>query len=250
MPQPPDSSRASPRIFTSQALAEGLELQLEEGPSRHLTGALRLLPGASICLFDGSGGEYAATISLVERKRVSVQVGAFNAVERESSLRVELAIAVSRGERMDFIVQKCTELGVSRISPLLSERTEVKLKGERLQKKIAHWQQVASSACEQCGRNRVPQVAELQPLSAWIAGAEAEHKLVLHHRSPQSLQGAGAPASVALLVGPEGGLSAAEIEAAEQAGFQALALGPRILRTETAPIAALSILNYQWGDMH
>ncbi len=125
----------------------------------------------------------------------------------------------------------------------------MRLKGERLDKKQQHWQKVAISACEQCGRNRVPTVAPLQPLASWLPASEAERKFVLHHRSAQQLASMAAPRSVALLIGPEGGLSAEEIALAEQQGFQALALGPRVLRTETAPLAAISIMQQLWGDM-
>jgi 16S rRNA (uracil1498-N3)-methyltransferase len=240
----------TPRIFTSQPLAAGLEVELEEGPSRHLAGALRLGAGAAVTLFDGTGGEYAATISALARKRVQVAIGEFRAVERESPLETELGIAVSRGERMDWVVQKSTELGAAAISPLNTERTEVRLQGERAGKKLHHWRQIAVSACEQCGRNRLPAIAELQTLADWLQHVEADLKLVLHHRCAQPLPLQSKPRRVALLIGPEGGLSDAEIALAEAAGFAALSLGPRVLRTETAPVAALSILQHHWGDMN
>ncbi len=239
----------APRFFTEQALSCGDELTLEAGPSRHIAGALRLREGAALRLFNGSGGEYLAHITAIDKQAVSVAVSDFHAEDREAELPVTLGIGISRGERMDLVVQKSTELGVSAIQPLVTERTEVRLKGEREQKKRRHWQQVAISACEQCGRNRVPEVAEPLALARWLAGANADLKLVLHHRSEQRLGALPAPASIALLVGPEGGLSATEVSAAEQAGFQSLALGPRILRTETAPLAALAILQFHWGDL-
>lgn len=239
-----------PRIFTPQALREGGELVLEEAASRHLASALRLQLDAQVILFNASGGEFQARIKTLDRKRVSLQVVTHNPVERESPLHTHLGIAVSRGERMDWVVQKATELGVNTISPLFSERTEVKLKSERAEKKVNHWQQVAVSACEQCGRNQVPRIAPLQQLSNWLPTVEAECKLVLHHRNSNSLRELGPPNSVALLIGPEGGLSDLEIANASAVGFSALALGPRILRTETAPLAALSLLQQQWGDMN
>lgn len=240
---------APPRIFTNQALAVGMELELEAGPSRHLAGALRLRAGAEITLFDGRGGEYSAHLSSVDGKRTSASITGHSAIERESPLRVHLGICVSRGERMDWIVQKATELGVCQISPLLSERTEVKLHGPRAAKKIQHWQQIAISACEQSGRNRIPLLHPLQALPTWCAEVEAACKLVLHHRSHCALAELAPASDLALLIGPEGGLSSAEINAAEQWGFNPLALGPRILRTETAPLAALAILQHHWGDM-
>jgi len=240
---------STPRIFTEQALGEGLKLQLEEGPSRHLAGTLRLHAEAEITLFDGRGGEYGARITSVERKRVAVEVLEHRATELESPLAMELGIAISRGERMDWVTQKATELGVARISPLITERTEVKLKGERLEKKLRHWQQITVSDCEQCGRNRLPQVNPLQSLESWAGSVQADCKLVLHHRSDTGIDPAASPGSAALLIGPEGGLAAAEIALAEENGFKPLTLGPRVMRTETAPLAALAILQHRYGDM-
>lgn len=240
---------AATRIHTAQALATGMTLALEEGASRHLRNALRLQVGAAVVLFDGNGGEYSSQIESVERKRLQLRVGDHQDIERESSLPVHLGIALSRGDRFDWVVQKATELGVTQISPLFSERVELKLKGERADKKLRHWRQVAISACEQCGRNRVPPLHPPQSLAKWSAQLDAACKLVLHHRSQQSLAELAPPASVALLIGPEGGLSESEIDLALQQGFQALTLGPRILRTETAPLASLAIVQQLWGDM-
>ena len=238
-----------PRIFTGQVLQAHSTFELEPRPSQHLARALRMREGDSVILFDGSGGEYPATISALSKKQVTVSTGAIQQREVESSLAVHLGIAVSRGERMDWVVQKATELGVSSISPLLTERTEVKLKGDRAEKKITHWQQVAISACEQCGRNRIPKIGTQQPLQTWLESADAPLKLVLHHRADTLPPGSVAAERAALLIGPEGGLSEGEIAAAEQRGFLSLSLGPRVLRTETAPIAALAILQARWGDM-
>ncbi|MEM1112607.1 MAG: 16S rRNA (uracil(1498)-N(3))-methyltransferase [Pseudomonadota bacterium] len=237
-----------PRVYTELDLVVDAQVELESGPSQHLARALRMGPGDSLTLFNGSGGEYAASITAVSKQTVTVRVDAFRSKEVESSLGIELGIAVSRGERMDWIIQKSTELGVASIAPLFTERTEVKLKGERASKKLSHWQQIAVSACEQCGRNRVPTVADFSPLGDWLSATSAERKFVLHHRSEPQAPG-DTPGSVALLIGPEGGLSPGEIEAALAAGFEALRLGPRVLRTETAPLAALSILQARWGDM-
>jgi 16S rRNA (uracil1498-N3)-methyltransferase len=238
-----------PRIHTGQALSADSEFELEPAPSQHIARALRMRVGDALLLFDGRGGEYPATISAIDKKRVQAITGAHVQREVESPLAIHLGIAISRGERMDWVVQKATELGVASVRPLLSERTEVKLKGERQQKKLAHWQYIAISACEQSGRNRVPDVLPLIALDAWLPDIEADRKLVLHHRAMGQQAARNTPASVALLIGPEGGLSDAEIGRAEQAGFASLRLGPRVLRTETAPLAAIAILQSRWGDM-
>ncbi len=238
-----------PRIHTAQRLDPGATVELEAAPSQHLARALRLPVGAEVVLFDGRGGEYAAVIAAVDKRRVTVAVGDHREIERESPLRIHLGIAVSRGERMDWVVQKGTELGVSEISPLLTERTEVKLGRERAQKKLDHWQRIAVSACEQCGRNRLPPINPPQPLAQWLHTAEARCRYVLHHRAAPSATADTPPGSVALLIGPEGGLTEEEIAAAEACGYEAIGLGPRVLRTETAPLAALAILQARWGDM-
>ena len=238
-----------PRIFTTQELQINANIQLEPGPSQHLSRALRMKPGDNIILFDGTGGQYPATISTLGRTSVVAITADFDPVERESGLSVHLGIALSRGERMDWIVQKATELGVSAITPLRTERTEVRLSGERAEKKLRHWQQIATSACEQCGRNRLPDIQPTQNLAQWVNVVEADARLVLHHRANSARMDATSPSSIALLVGPEGGLSPGEITAAEQAQFLSLQLGPRILRTETAPLAAIAILQGRWGDM-
>ncbi len=168
---------------------------------------------------------------------------------RESPLAIHLGVAISRGERMDWVVQKATELGVVAISPLYTARSGVKLAGERVDKKVRHWRNVAISACEQCGRNRIPEINHPGNVMSWLADTEASLRLVLHHRAVVTQTQLAAPESLALLVGPEGGLDAAEIAAAETAGYTSLSLGPRVLRTETAPLAALAIVQSRWGDM-
>lgn len=239
-----------PRIYTGQELRADSTFDLEPGPSQHLSRALRMQVGDSLILFDGRGGEYPATLSALGKKQVSVTTGAHNTREAESPLSVHLGIAISRGDRMDWVVQKATELGVTEITPLLTERTEVKLKGDRAEKKVNHWRQIAASACEQSGRNRVPRLAPLTPLPSWLSTTEAERRLVLHHRAiNENHPGHAIPTSVALLIGPEGGLSDQEIQQAEAVGYRSLQLGPRILRTETAPLAAIALLQSRWGDI-
>ena len=243
-----EASVRIPRIYTDQPLSQGMQLELEEGPSRHLARVLRMQPGRELVLFNGAGGEFQAVISEADKRAVAVQVGEFSAQNRESPLRLELAIGLSRGERMDWVLQKATELGVTHIRPLLTERTEVKLSAERLEKRLHHWRQVIISACEQCQRNLLPDLAPPQKLEPWLQDNRSQLRLVLHHRDSQSLPEGEAPESVALLIGPEGGLSEREIALAKQAGCAPLTLGPRVLRTETAPVAAISLVQYRWGD--
>ena len=236
------------RIYTPQRLHSNTLVVLEPEPSRHLARVLRLGVGDSLTLFDGYGGEYPGEIAAVDKKHVHVMTGSHRPRDCESTLDIHLGIAVSRGERMDWIVQKSTELGVTAVTPLSTAHAGVKLAGERMDKKMQHWQQIAISACEQCGRNRLPTIHPLQAIDVWLASTIAERKFVLHHRADNPATGT-APDSIALLVGPEGGLSESEIEAAAQAGYTALRLGPRVLRTETAPLAAIAILQGWWGDM-
>lgn len=238
-----------PRIYTPQALADNTSIALETGASQHLARALRMQVGDALTLFDGSDGEFPAVITQVDRKQVVAHTGTRCDSSVESPLAVHLGIAISRGDRMDWVVQKATELGVTAVTPLFTARSEVKLAPERAEKKIRHWQQVAISACEQCGRNRLPLVHPLTGLDHWLENTVAQGKFVLHHRALSAPAATEQPQSVALLIGPEGGLSPEEISAAEKAGYSALRLGPRVLRTETAPLAAIAILQSQWGDM-
>src|SRR5690606_824383 len=238
-----------PRIFTSQIISSGQVLMLEEAPSHHLSKVLRMQVGRELILFNGMGGEFTAVIQAINKKNIEIAVGNFCAENRQSPLELELAIGLSRGERMDWVLQKATELGVTRISPLITERTEVKLSGERLVKKFEHWQQILISACEQCQRNILPHLNPPTRLSEWLAQTNAEYRFVLHHRDNQKLPAVAQVASLALLIGPEGGLSDTEIGLAKAADFTALTLGPRVLRTETAPVAAISLVQYLWGDL-
>ncbi len=237
------------RIYTEQALQSRASFVLAPEPSRHIARSLRMEVGAALTLFDGRGGEYPAIIDAIDKKHVTVTTGEHDAVERESVLDVHLGIALSRGDRFDWVIQKATELGVRRITPLDTEHTGVRLKGDRLEKKLGHWQQVAVSACEQCGRNRLPAIGNVTTVAQWLGTNNAELSFVLHHRAADVPALPDTAKDIALLIGPEGGLSASEIAAAEDAGFNALSLGPRVLRTETAPLAALALLQARWGDM-
>jgi 16S rRNA (uracil1498-N3)-methyltransferase len=237
------------RIYINQALKGNTRLELGKEAARHLVTVLRQKAGDTVTLFNGEGGEYSGTIVEATAKSVVVDLGAFNPENRQSPLHSILGIGLSRGERFEFVLQKATELGVREIYPLYTERTEVKLKGDREDKKHSRWQQVIISACEQCQLNIPPVLHQPRPLDQWLA-IKSEKKLVLHHRSSTNLEQLSKqrPTSSALLIGPEGGLSDNEIKAAESQGFESLTLGPRVFRTETAPLAALSICQSLWGD--
>lgn len=240
-----------PRIYQPISLNSGQAFELDAQATVHLTKVLRLRVGDALVVFNGEGGEYSAQVSDVGRRSATITVEEFTDRSLESPLELVLLQGVSRGERMDYTVQKAVELGVSRIVPVMTERTTVNLKGDRQEKRREHWQAVVNSACEQSGRNRVPVVA---PITRFVdaipeLGESQGLKLVLHHRAETNLSTMPAPQGpVTLLIGPEGGLSAQEIEAAEAVGFVPLCLGPRVLRTETAALAALSVLQWQWGD--
>jgi len=230
-----------PRLHCGEALASGVSLALPAGAARHVQ-VLRLQPGAALTLFDGRGGEYDAVVEHMGRSEVRVQVGAHHAIEREASVAVHLALAMPANERMDWLVEKATELGAASIQPLVAERSVLRLAGERAQKKQAHWQAIAIAACEQCGRNRVPEVRPVLPLAAWLA-AQPGAGLVLSLRGDcQPLRASPGRPELTLLSGPEGGLTPGEEDAAFARGWQAVSLGPRVLRAETAPLAALSLL--------
>ena len=222
--------------------------QLLDGDLAHYIGrVLRLGPGAPVQIFNGSGQEWPGEVLEVGKRQVRLQLHEPVAGQPESPLRVHLGQAMSRGERMDWAIQKSTELGVSEITPIVSSRCEVRLRDERADKRLAHWQQIAISACEQCGRSVVPTIHPPVTLDTWLAGLQADLKLVLHPIA-EPLTGHVRPASLAVLIGPEGGLSEEEIQAAQRSGFQAARLGPRVLRTETAPVVALSVAQQLWGD--
>lgn len=240
----------TPRIFCHQPLVAAQQLELASGPAQHVARVLRMGVGDTLRLFNGEGGEYPATICQLDRRRVTVLLADCIASEVESPLGIHLGISISRGDRMDWIVQKATELGVAALTPLFSQRTEVKLRGERADKKLQHWRQVAISACEQSGRNTLPRIHSPAELDRWLRQCAGSRRFVLHHRATAASAGSDQPSTIDLLVGPEGGLEQQEIAQAEAAGFESMSLGPRVLRTETAPLAALAILQARWGDMN
>jgi 16S rRNA (uracil1498-N3)-methyltransferase len=238
------------RIYVDLELRSGTELLLPAAASTHLLRVLRLRPGAALVLFNGRGGEYAAELASNDRAGARAQVGEHLGVERESPLQITLLQGVARGERMDFIVQKATELGVQRIVPLSCEFSVVRLDEVALRRRVEHWRGVAIAACEQCGRNRVPEVESVMPLETACASGGDELKLVLVPQAPATLKTLSKGLrGVVLLVGPEGGLSGREQLLAQRHGFQACRLGPRTLRTETAPLAALAALQALSGDL-
>lgn len=240
-----------PRIFQPIPLATDQVVELDAQSAAHLVRVLRLKVGDELVVFNGQGGEYQSTVVSVDRRSASIRIGNFVDRSVESPLELVLVQGISRGERMDYTVQKAVELGVSRIVPVLTERTVVNLKGERQERRREHWQAVVNSASEQCGRNIVPEVCPVLTLQEWLNAPNESTRFVLHHRAiPGQMNSVEPQGTVSLLVGPEGGLSASEIESAETAGYLPLSLGPRVLRTETAAVTALSVLQWAWGDLN
>ncbi len=240
-----------PRIHLPQALHPGLEIELPAQAGEHLVRVLRLAPGDRVQLFDGSGAEFAAELQSLGRRGVRVRIGAaLTPVERESPLRITLAQGIARGDKMDWILQKATELGVDAIVPLLTERTQVRLDARREASRIEHWRAVLISACEQCGRSHLPRLAAPLRLADWATASDAipGPRLALDPDGPRRLRELQLAGSCTLVVGPEGGLSTQDLATLAAAGFIGLRLGPRILRTETAGLAALAALQALAGD--
>jgi len=238
-----------PRFYCPVPLAGGDVIDLPSGAARHVQ-VLRMQPGGLITLFNGQGGEWDAAIEHMGRSDVRVCIGAHRPDQREATREIHLACGMPANERMDWLVEKATELGAASIQPLMSERSVLRVKGERADKKLAHWQGVAVAACEQSGRNRVPVIHDVIPLAQWLArGQAAGQGLILSLRTgSKTLAGAaGRQGAITLLSGPEGGLAANEEDAAIAAGFAPTSLGPRILRAETAPLAALAALTLGAG---
>ncbi|MCL5061336.1 MAG: 16S rRNA (uracil(1498)-N(3))-methyltransferase [Candidatus Thermoplasmatota archaeon] len=240
---------SAPRFYLDQPLAPGARFSLPPGPARHAARALRLAVGDAITLFNGRGGQYTARIERIHKDEVAVSVSDFADIERESRLRVMLAQGISSGERMDYTLQKAVELGVAAIQPIAARRSVVKLAGERADRRLAHWQGVVASACEQCGRNQVPAVAPPLPLAHWLGQQQGARLLFLSPLAEARLADLPPPAAQDWLVaGPEGGFEADEIAALQAAGAAPVRLGPRVLRTETAALAALAAMQTLWGD--
>ena len=239
-----------PRLHVDRPLAVGGRVPLPEAAGRHVTKVLRLGPGDPLVVFDGRGGEYDAAVAQVSRGVVAVEVGAHRPVDRESALAVELGQGVCRGERMDLVVQKATELGVCAIRPVLCERTVVKLDPARAGRRLAHWRAIAVHAAQQSGRTRAPELGGVDDLDTWLSRPAAGPGIFLSPRTASSISRLARPeGTVRLLVGPEGGLSPREAGRVRAAGFTELRLGPRVLRTETAALVALTVLQAYWGDL-
>ena len=233
-----------PRFHCPLPLASGQVLALPPGPARHVQ-VLRLQPGDALTLFNGEGGEFEARVTRMGRSEVEVELGAHQAIEREAARAVHLLCGITANERMDWLVEKATELGVAGITPLLAERSVLKLKGERADKKLAHWQGVAVAAAEQCGRNRVPVIHPAVSLAEWLARPTVQAQrcvLSLAQGSRALPEVAVGDGPLLVLSGPEGGLSPAEEAQALAADFAPVTLGTRVLRAETAPLAVLSAL--------
>ena len=240
------------RLFVSGQLINAGELVLEGDRARYLGRVLRLAVGDDISVFNGEGGEWSARIDAMTKSTVTLSVGEQAEPGTESALKIHLVQGVSRGERMDFVVQKATELGVKRITPVLTDYGVVKLDAARAEKRRDHWQSVAASACEQSGRTRLPLVDSPIALNDWFGSkpTQVDAELILAPGATESLASIDMPETkVCVLIGPEGGFSDTEYEDASVAGFTAVSLGPRVLRTETAAVAALSVMQSLWGDL-
>jgi 16S rRNA (uracil1498-N3)-methyltransferase len=231
------------RVHVSEPLTSGRRHTIEGDAANHIARVLRLEPGAPLTVFDGRGGEYSA--------RIIIEVQERSPTSRESSLSLTLAQGVSRGERMDWVVQKATELGVTAIVPVLTERTVVKLDARQSERKLTHWQGIAVAACEQSGRDKLPDIVAPLALHDFLRGIDLQTtRLLLSPTGTQRVTDLKAPErKVIVLIGPEGGLAETEQRAAIGAGFLAVRMGPRVLRTETAAVAALTLLQHQFGDL-
>lgn len=240
-----------PRIYHTQSLHSHEVITLTEDARKHVFQVLRLQVQSQIILFDGSGGEFRGFIKTIDKRVVTVEIGEHIKREVESPLFIHLGQVISRGEKMDFTIQKAVELGVSEITPLISERCNVKLPPDRMQKKMVHWQSIIINACEQSGRNRIPVINAPVELNQWITENNAGLKLILHpSATTNDLSKQNAQQQITLLVGCEGGFTRSELNWAIENHFKHLTLGPRILRTETAALTAISVLQCRWGDFN
>jgi len=236
-----------PRIYQSKRFNTEDMFSLDTSASHHLTRVLRLKEGSPLVIFNGQGGEFSAVIQTISKQTTTVLVGQYSDRTVESPLSIHLGQAISRGDKMDYVLQKSVELGVSSITPLITMRSEVKLDQDRLEKRLQHWEGIIIHACEQSGRTQIPVLHPPQKLKDWKP--DSELKLILNPHNGKSLKEL--PdfiSSVTLLIGSEGGLDDQEIQESEKKGFLPLKLGPRVLRTETASLAVISAIQYHWGD--
>ena len=241
-----------PRLHVDVALVPGAEIRLPSAQARHAVQVLRLERDAPLVLFNGDGHDHPARLIELGRDQVRVLVESRGDLEPMPAFAIHLALGISKGERMDFAIQKAVELGVTRITPLFTRRAQVRLDGARLDKRLEHWRGVMIAACEQSGRRRLPVLESAVDLESWLEGTHGDGLttgLLFDPLAEQTLPALPAPESgLTLLVGPEGGLDPREREAARRQGFQGVRLGPRILRTETAPLAAIAVIQALWGD--
>jgi 16S rRNA (uracil1498-N3)-methyltransferase len=238
------------RLFVGQPLAEGTSITLEPDAAHYLRNVLRLKKGFQLTVFNGDGGEFAATAVEVHRKAVVLEINSWRDINIESPLAIELGLSVSRGERMDVAIQKATELGVATITPVITQHCVVKLTDERRLQRHQHWQNTVYRACEQCGRNTPPTLNVTMDLADWLNSDIALSRIIFEPGKTDTLKTYAKPeGDVAVLIGPEGGFSEQEVTDAEQAGFSALGFGPRVVRNETAAIASIAAMQVLWGDM-
>ena len=238
------------RVYSDAALTVDAQIELDKGATKHLVAVLRVGLGDTITLFNGDGFNYLCSVIEITKSALSVRVVSKSDPENEPSLATTLGLAVSKGDRFEWAIKKATELGVTSIAPLLTQRVDVRLPPDRWAKKRSHWQQVVIAACEQSGRAFVPTVCDAQPVANWLSTLDAETRFVLDPKALGAAKPADEPRHIALLIGPEGGLTDEEVALAKANHFVGLSLGPRIMRTETAPIAALSIIGAKWGDLN
>jgi len=241
-----------PRFYSPEKLAPGALIRLSDNAAVHASRALRMKVGDSAVLFNGDGNDYLCELTYMSKSEVSAKVKSVSDNTCESPLNITLIQAISSGDRMDFTIQKAVELGVTAIQPISSQRSVVKLSGERAEKRREHWQNVVISACEQCGRSIVPKVRTATSLAQWLGQSEtAELRIILSPGAPQSLNELTKPSGdIQLLIGAEGGLTEDEISLATTHNFTPIRLGNRILRTETAALTAISSLQTRWGDFN
>lgn len=237
------------RAFVDRPLAIGQQFELDGDAFRHIFKVLRSRQGDRLLLFNGEGGEYSAEILAVGKRSATVQVDGFAPEDRAPQLDWTLVQAVSKGDRMDYTLQKCTELGMRQVIPVLAERSVVSLDGERARKRVEHWRGVVRSACEQCGLNRVPGVVPLHGFRGMLENLDADTMLMLDPEADSAITDVDVAGRVALLVGPEGGFSDKELEQARAAGFRGVRMGSRVLRTETAAVVAAAVMLAGAGDL-
>ncbi len=237
------------RIFQDCELIVGKTIQLDAEAANHLVSVLRLREQTPIILFNGQGGEFQTTIAQIEKRKVFVLIEKFDGIEREPSIQIHLAQSISRNDKMDLIIQKAVELGVAQITPIITERCNTKLSQDRWMKRLLHWRKIIISACEQCGRNKLPQLNDITEITDYLSNESAPTRFIFHHQAEASLPFFDeTPHSFSLLIGPEGGFTQEEIASAIKHQFMGIKLGPRILRTETAGMTAIASLQSKYGD--